>query len=132
MRIPPFIGAVLVLAILASACTPDTPMPIDDVNPVMAEWNVIGEYPVAEDGSFRIRMPANTPVTWELVDGRGRVAVRERMFNIVRPDYAVFGEKDYQQLIIIRQMVRDLDMPLERNGNQRHFGTKRLAAPEGF
>ncbi|MCC7478690.1 PD40 domain-containing protein [bacterium] len=51
----------------------------------MAEGPMIGEYPVAEDGSFRIRIPADTPITWELVDGRGRVAVRERMFNMVRP-----------------------------------------------
>ncbi|MCC7478694.1 PD40 domain-containing protein [bacterium] len=46
---------------------------------------VIGEYPVAEDGSFRIRVPANLLLTWELVDGKGRVAVRERMYNMVRP-----------------------------------------------
>ena len=40
---------------------------------------------LAPDGSFRIRIPANTPITWELVDGTGRVAVRERMFNSVQP-----------------------------------------------
>lgn len=51
----------------------------------MAQGPVIGEYPVAADGSFRIRIPADTPITWELVDGKGRVAVRERMFNMVRP-----------------------------------------------
>ncbi|MCB1221815.1 MAG: hypothetical protein H7A35_08485 [Planctomycetales bacterium] len=53
--------------------------------PLMGESNLIGEYPVAPDGSFRIRIPANTPITWELVDGTGRVAVRERMFNSVQP-----------------------------------------------
>ena len=47
---------------------------------------------------------------------QGVCRVVAKLFNIIRPDVAVFGMKDYQQLCVIDAMVRDLAMPIEIEG----------------
>ncbi len=44
---------------------------------------------------------------------KGVTTVVNKLFNIVRPDKAYFGQKDAQQVAVIKKMVKDLNMPLE-------------------
>ncbi len=44
---------------------------------------------------------------------KGVTTIVSKLFDITNPDYAFFGEKDYQQLLIIREMTKDLNLPIK-------------------
>jgi len=69
----------------------------------------------------------------------GVSTVVNKLFNLVQPQQAFFGEKDYQQLLLIRKMVKDLNMPIEiksvatcreTDGLAMSSRNSRLSAPE--
>lgn len=73
-------------------------------------------YPYGPERSVRVSVPQLS----EVLEGAirpghfdGVATVVSKLFNLTRPHVAVFGQKDYQQLLVIRRLVRDLGYPIE-------------------
>ncbi|HHJ12988.1 MAG TPA: pantoate--beta-alanine ligase [Gammaproteobacteria bacterium] len=73
-------------------------------------------YPRGTDVSTRVEVPVvSQGLCGDFRPGHftGVATVVARLFNLVQPDLALFGEKDYQQLVVIRRLVEDLGWPIE-------------------
>jgi len=73
-------------------------------------------YPFGIEQTVRVEVPAvSAPLEGERRPGHfaGVATVVTKLFNLVQPDLAVFGRKDYQQLLVIERLVRDLRLPIE-------------------
>jgi len=76
-------------------------------------------YPLGQNRAVTVHVPGLT----DILEGAHRpghfdgvASVVTRLFQQVRPDLAVFGRKDYQQLAVIRALVQDLSIPVELIG----------------
>jgi pantoate--beta-alanine ligase len=75
-------------------------------------------YPIGREATRVVVPGVSEPLEGEHRFGHfsGVATVVTKLFNMVQPHIAVFGEKDYQQLLVVRRLVQDLDLPIEIEG----------------
>jgi pantoate--beta-alanine ligase len=86
-------------------------------------------YPRGMENATRVEVPGLSDILCgEFRPGHfsGVATVVAALFNLVQPDLAVFGEKDFQQLLIIRRLVEDLQFPV------RILGVATVREPDGL
>jgi pantoate--beta-alanine ligase len=87
-------------------------------------------YPDGRERQTRVAVPAVT----DILCGQSRpghfdgvATVVLKLFNIVQPDYAFFGKKDFQQLVVLQTMVRHLNVPVRLVGIETERAASGLA-----
>ena len=103
-RYPRTLEADLAICAAAGADLVFSP-PVDEV------YSADRSIQVSESRLSRVLCGASRPGHFD-----GVCTVVAKLFNLVQPDDAVFGKKDYQQLAILRRLVRDLDFPVQLHG----------------
>lgn len=78
--------------------------------------NIETMYPFGVDNATSVTVPVLTDeLCGSFRPGHfdGVTSVVSRLFSLVQPDVAIFGEKDFQQLMVIRRLVKDMSLPVE-------------------
>ena len=103
------------------------PRTLDDDTARLSELNIDAVFVPSEDefypeGKDNIPQVA-VPRLANILEGASRAGhfvgmatVVKKLFDIIKPDVAIFGEKDFQQLLIVQQMVADLNIPVQIMG----------------
>ncbi|MEZ5475961.1 MAG: pantoate--beta-alanine ligase [Thiolinea sp.] len=127
-------GSKVVVSIFVNPAQFDRP---EDLVPIPKPWKRIWAtcaimppiwsypHPAIMYPMGRLRTSGGAPGISDVLEGEKRpghftgvATVVCKLFNLVQPDVAIFGEKDFQQILVIRQMVRDLDINVQIYGAQ--------------